>query len=200
MQLTTRDKQISSRMLQPPAANDAAAGGDDADREYLDKMRGWLMTVATLFVAMAFQAMLQPPDWLKMEWLSAYKSRKQGKAAPAPNPTFSEFMRAASYLACNTVTFGIALTLVQLLLSEAPSSPRRTMTSVRRMLRMLSLFLACTVALGTTDSWVHTAVVCVALVVYAVAAVIVISAGKVRLRDLSLRLRRRQSITHAHVA
>uniref|UniRef100_A0A0E0D3Q7 PGG domain-containing protein n=1 Tax=Oryza meridionalis TaxID=40149 RepID=A0A0E0D3Q7_9ORYZ len=27
-------------------------------------MRGWLMVVATLFAAMAFQAALQPPGWM----------------------------------------------------------------------------------------------------------------------------------------
>jgi hypothetical protein len=36
----------------------------DADEEFLHKMRGWLMTVATLFVGIAYQAVIQPPAWM----------------------------------------------------------------------------------------------------------------------------------------
>ncbi|KQK05148.2 hypothetical protein BRADI_2g18339v3 [Brachypodium distachyon] len=43
------------------AIADPAAGNDN---DFLEKMRGWLMTVATLFVSMAFQAMVNPPGWM----------------------------------------------------------------------------------------------------------------------------------------
>jgi hypothetical protein len=52
-------------------AREAAASCDaallsplDADEEFLHKMRGWLMTVATLFVGIAYQAVIQPPAWM----------------------------------------------------------------------------------------------------------------------------------------
>ena len=127
-----------------PPANAAAAGGD-ADKEYLDKMRGWLMTVATLFVAMPFQAMLHLPDWLKMEWLKKHGKAGSPLAAPAaPSPhtadaTAGGSVRAALYLIFNVVTFGAALALVQALLWETTPSPRRTMTFVRRMMRVLTI-------------------------------------------------------------
>lgn len=77
MQLPTRNNQSEHA----PPAN--AAAGDYADREYLDKKRGWLMMVATLFVNMAFQAMLNTPDRL-------WPRTKRGFGAPlvawAPSP------------------------------------------------------------------------------------------------------------------
>jgi hypothetical protein len=52
-------------------AREAAASCDaallsplDADEEFIHKMRGWLMTVATLFVGIAYQAVIQPPAWM----------------------------------------------------------------------------------------------------------------------------------------
>jgi len=184
---------------------------DDADKEFLHKMRGWLMTVATLFVSMAFQAMLHPPDWLKMEWIYMYKAKKHGKAgsplaAPAPSPspptagpTYGEVMRAASYITSNIATFGTALALVLVLLWETPS-PRRTISVVRKVMPMLSFSLACTMALGTVDNWGKTAVVCAGMVGYAVGAVLV-SLGILRqLTDLCLRCFRREAIPHAHDA
>ncbi|KAF8727062.1 hypothetical protein HU200_019562 [Digitaria exilis] len=41
------------------------AAPEDADWEYLNNMRGWLMTVATLVVGITFQAAIQPPDWVQ---------------------------------------------------------------------------------------------------------------------------------------
>nr|CAB3484285.1 unnamed protein product [Digitaria exilis] len=63
---------------------------EDKEYEYLDKMRGWLMAVATLFVNMAFQAQLHPPDWFNTGWYSGSPPKRGSKAgaplaAPAPS-------------------------------------------------------------------------------------------------------------------
>lgn len=126
-------------------------------------MRGWLMAVATLFLNMAFQALLHPPDWLNTEWYTRSLPKRGSKAgaplaAPppsspdVPDATRGEVWRAYAYLVSNVVTFGMALAVAQLLLWETPY-PRRTMTAVRGMMLFLSLFLACTFALGTSDNW-----------------------------------------------
>uniref|UniRef100_A0A0E0D3Q8 Uncharacterized protein n=1 Tax=Oryza meridionalis TaxID=40149 RepID=A0A0E0D3Q8_9ORYZ len=52
-----------------------AGGGEEwmQEQDGLLCMRGWLMAVATLFAAMAFQAALQPPGWMPRpgDWFAA---------------------------------------------------------------------------------------------------------------------------------
>ncbi|OEL38497.1 hypothetical protein BAE44_0000484, partial [Dichanthelium oligosanthes] len=152
----------------------------DDDKEYLDNMRGWLMTVATLFVTMTFQAVLQPPDWFNTEWYTAALfPKKHGKAgspvaAPPPSPhtadaTRGELERAYLYFFSNIFVFGTALALVLVLLWETPS-PRRTVTAARIAMPGLSFFLAITLALGTSDNWAITAIVFLFVVLNFVAA------------------------------
>nr|CAB3460355.1 unnamed protein product [Digitaria exilis] len=59
----SRPPSSSSRLKITVAADESDP--EDADEKYLDKMRGWLMTVATLVVGITFQAAIQPPDWVK---------------------------------------------------------------------------------------------------------------------------------------
>ncbi|XP_024314940.1 uncharacterized protein LOC106866031 [Brachypodium distachyon] len=100
------------------AIADPAAGNDN---DFLEKMRGWLMTVATLFVSMAFQAMVNPPGWM-FDARRTVRSAYHGvPAAGAPSPdagvdgdTSFEFTLAIMYLLLNMCTLGTGLSLVLL--------------------------------------------------------------------------------------
>ncbi|XP_044958424.1 uncharacterized protein LOC123409630 [Hordeum vulgare subsp. vulgare] len=63
----------------------------DAEKEFVDKMRGWLMTVAALFVGIAFQALLHPPDGMSFHRCDILSKNawkwKESSAAPAPAPS-----------------------------------------------------------------------------------------------------------------
>lgn len=177
--------QVAEQQAAPPPPQRrlkitvAAEQDSDEDKEYLDKMRGWLMAVATLFVNMAFQALLHPPDWLNTGWYSRNLPQLGSKAgaplaAPAPSSpdvTRGKLLRAELYLLCNLATFGTALALAQVLLWET-SKPRRTMRVVRTMMPFLSLFLAGTFALGTSDNWTRPLIVLGGVVLYAAVAVL----------------------------
>ncbi|CAD6332628.1 unnamed protein product [Miscanthus lutarioriparius] len=102
---------------------------EEADKAYLNEMRGWLMTVATLFIGLAFEAVLHPPEWFKTEWYQAgpqpwwlWKQQNDaGVAAPAPShhaaaATRGEILKAAFYLAFNAITSGTAFAVVVILL------------------------------------------------------------------------------------
>jgi hypothetical protein len=81
-------------------AREAAASCDaalsdpvaDANKDFLDKTRGWLMTVSALFVGMAFQAIVHPPDGMSFDHctfnvfypgLPPYRRKNAGKATSA---------------------------------------------------------------------------------------------------------------------
>ncbi|RLM99847.1 uncharacterized protein C2845_PM06G05900 [Panicum miliaceum] len=87
------------------------AAEHDADKEYLDKMRGWLTTVAALFVTISSQAMLHPPDWLKMEWLYVLLALVHVLLAETPSPRrtmafVTNMMRRLSVLLAGTLALG----------------------------------------------------------------------------------------------
>lgn len=101
-------------------------------------MRGWLMAVATIFVSMSFDAMLQPPQWLETQEASLENS---------------EHKRGKQYLYFNTLTFAASLTLVLavLLWVRETSSAKRYMTMlVRALVTIYSLSVALTFAWGTS--------------------------------------------------
>ncbi|KAF8690514.1 hypothetical protein HU200_040874 [Digitaria exilis] len=116
-----------------------------ADWEYLNSMRGWLMTVATLVVGITFQAMIQPPDWIQ-HVLASDPSHHNDGAAAAPSPdaanqggtidfasTWYGEVSAKAYVFADLLTFVTALAVVALL-THAPktASARFTKTLVTR--------------------------------------------------------------------
>jgi hypothetical protein len=63
--------------LEANACCDSAAhayAADDDDQKFLDTMRGWLMTVATLLVIMTFQAFMHLPGRMSLEFVPAFTS------------------------------------------------------------------------------------------------------------------------------
>lgn len=183
----------------------AEGGGDgDDDKKYLDKMQGWLMTVATIFISTAFQAMLQPPDWLLT------RSRDTYAVAPAPAGSADDRQRATTaagasgpeyknvrqllYLVSNMFVFSTALTVTLLLLVKPPSA-RRTIKMVRLMMFTVSLFLALAFVLCTSESWKVLVGVCVSMAMYAAGAVVEAVSGRphlILLLQLIKRLVRRR--------
>ncbi|KAL5203501.1 hypothetical protein ABZP36_014453 [Zizania latifolia] len=106
LKLVVEDKGNNSRieilfrgkLVLHNSGSGAAAGGTVSlpDKkhlnEYLTAKVGWLMTVAALFVQMAFQAALQPPTWMPTNWIDQgfrqLRHRKPGgDVAPSPATT-----------------------------------------------------------------------------------------------------------------
>jgi hypothetical protein len=136
----------------PPPLPLPEAGEHDPDQEFLDKMRGWLMTVATLFVNMAFTAVLHPPDWLAACYQAGFMLEN--------HPQVSEIAKAVVFLFYNVGTFATAIVLVLLLLYvRDPSSAKDAMTFATRMLTGISVLVACSFAVATADNWAAIAVV-----------------------------------------
>ncbi|RLN00787.1 hypothetical protein C2845_PM06G05920 [Panicum miliaceum] len=107
------------------AAQGTPVDGEDADEDdkaYLDKMRGRLMTVATLFIGMAFQAAAHQPSWMPRtkDWLE----RLFGEHAHTAGGGVSEgqALTAFTYHLLNAVTFSLSLALMLSLLSTRVSS------------------------------------------------------------------------------
>ncbi|KAI4968845.1 hypothetical protein ZWY2020_046175 [Hordeum vulgare] len=66
IEITLTGKQCLAGVT-PPAV-DAAAAQAAENQEYMGQMRGWLMTVGTLFIGMSFQAAMRPPSWMPKDW------------------------------------------------------------------------------------------------------------------------------------
>lgn len=142
----------------PPTGSVAAENKDDM--EFLDKMRGWLMTVAALFINMAFMAVLHPPECLNTEWYRVgFRSNKKPNDAALGHHsaavTGGEITRSLLFLFCNAGTFTSALTLLLMLLyaPRTPSNAKRTMTFSTIMSTGISIFVACTFSVATADNW-----------------------------------------------
>lgn len=161
---------------------------DDDDKDFMEKMRGWLMTVAALFVNMAFAAVLHPPEWMKLEWYNARPSLKKHRnvdgipassAAPAPSPasdattvSLSHYLRGRLYLTFNTVTFATALALLLVLLVSR-STTHRNVLAAQLLTLTISVFVAGTFALGTTENWWVTGAVVFGMVIYVAMVILV---------------------------
>lgn len=197
----------------PPQAAAAAGDGEhkkaadkekkeEEDKEFLMQMQGWLMTVGTLFVTMAFQAALQPPAWLRTtdflrysqseidQFKHLFHGASHATVAPArfapsssPSPQAAESAtaglsdRARAYMSFNYITFGSSLALVlRLLWKIPPHRAKHTMWAATCMMGLIALSAVATVVLGTTEDWLYilTAVFLIAL--YAGAAVYTVEA------------------------
>jgi hypothetical protein len=68
------------------AASCDAALTDSAGEADMSNMRGWLMMVATLFVGIAFQSILQRPPVISSQDCSLKAVSNAASPAPAPSP------------------------------------------------------------------------------------------------------------------
>ncbi|KAF7099209.1 hypothetical protein CFC21_100872 [Triticum aestivum] len=169
-------RKIASRCEAAAAskAREAAAGCDlaladaieDGDKEFVDKMRGWLMTVATLFVGIAFQALLHPPDGMSFDILVSKNARnwKAGPGAPSPAPNLApssaatvvnatptyDWVRAFCYLTFNTTIMAFALIVLVSLLTMKKVASTYSLVQIKAIAMTLVIAVVGSVVTGTS--------------------------------------------------
>jgi hypothetical protein len=141
-------------------AREAAAGCDaaladpvtDADNEVLNKMRGWLMAVATLFVGMTFEAVLHPPDGMTFDRCSLFprENALKGSSSAATSTAYG-WPGACTYLLLNSVTMSLSLMILVLLLMRKATS-RLIFFNKYWMLVTLPLSVAASSIIGTSGN------------------------------------------------
>ncbi|XP_051208299.1 uncharacterized protein [Lolium perenne] len=137
-----RADRAASEARKAAESCDEALSDAGADKDFLDKMRGWLMAVTTLFVGIAFQAILHPPVGMS-SCDHCYKSG--GKTATASIET------ACLYLAFNTITMATAITLLVMLLAmKKTMSSIVTLRFIKSLLSGLAVTVACSFITATS--------------------------------------------------
>ncbi|KAJ1261915.1 hypothetical protein BS78_09G065400 [Paspalum vaginatum] len=150
--LTAADDAAGAAAARGGCGTGTAPGQSFSDTD-LDNMRGWLLTVATLFVGMAFQAMTQPPDWVqKMREAAvaalADPSNKDHRIDPSLSPAL---VRESLFTLANTLTFSSALALTLLLLRRPRSDNRaRVLGAMKFLAGVTTFFVALAFALAAT--------------------------------------------------
>ncbi|GJN04009.1 hypothetical protein PR202_ga21515 [Eleusine coracana subsp. coracana] len=117
-----------------------ANSGDAEAKKYLNDMRGWLMTVATLFVGISFQALSQKPSWMpepKLGW-NLWNLLYGNHTDPAQR----EAAQVALYVLGNTIAFSFSLLLMVMLLLPDMISAKRTMMQMTVIMILLSILFA----------------------------------------------------------
>ncbi|KAL6897797.1 hypothetical protein ACP4OV_006756 [Aristida adscensionis] len=139
----------------------------EKDEEFLEKMRGWLVTVATLFVGMAYQAAMRPPDWMAKvhpNWARVIWHPQRRRALSRDERNLVD--RAFLYQVFNTITFSSALGIVVLLLVMGQSSPSSIVRSVTWFLAAISFCVAANFIVGITYFGAATAVFSIIMAVF----------------------------------
>uniref|UniRef100_A0A453Q642 PGG domain-containing protein n=2 Tax=Aegilops tauschii TaxID=37682 RepID=A0A453Q642_AEGTS len=154
--------------IQTPASQQAKE-----DAEYLDKMRGWLMTVATLFVGFAFQTGMHPPNWIPKDYLpllvaahTPYPDSKTKHHALLALRNAGHTIPLFMFLNTLTLAIGLGLLVKLLLMRKTPS--RGEMKHVTAMVVVLAMTVACTFASGVSGSPLVDSLVFVFLAAYGV--------------------------------
>jgi hypothetical protein len=101
----------------------------DADKDFLHKMRGWLMTVATLFVGIAYQAVIQPPAWM-----TCFK--------PTHGRKHKDSFSCGMYKALNLFTMATALTTLVGLLAIKTIQRRLFLRALKKMMIIIATAIA----------------------------------------------------------
>jgi hypothetical protein len=134
------------------AASCDAAVGDSAPEADMSNMRGWLMMVATLFVGIGFQAVLQPPP--TMSFHNSSPTAVSGAASPAPAPatTVDNATSLLSvWLTLNALTMFLSLSLLVMLMTMK----RATSTGIilaRGLLVVICCGVGYSLIIATTDN------------------------------------------------
>jgi hypothetical protein len=106
-------------------------------------MRGWLMTVATLFVGVAYQAVLQPPAWM-----TCFK--------PTPAEKQRASLACALYKTFNLITMATALTMLVALVTIKKSSPAFILRHLKITLTTLATTIAGSFIIASSDGILFT--------------------------------------------
>ncbi|KAL6608299.1 hypothetical protein ACP70R_041362 [Stipagrostis hirtigluma subsp. patula] len=114
----------------------------------LNNDRGSALTVATLFVGMAFQAAINPPHWIPktQDWFDAL----HGSRSSSSSVTEEQATKALLYLIFNSVTFSMALTLV-LLLTIPQQRPDGASLPIGIITVLLTIFVTGNFLVGVGD-------------------------------------------------
>jgi hypothetical protein len=110
-------------------------------------MRGWLMMVATLFVGIAFQAVLQPPPAIFLQ--DSSRKAVSGAASPAPAPA-EDRTPLRAWSARNEMTMLASLAMLVLLISMRRATVA-AIFMVRSMLIVIAFNVACSFFNATPD-------------------------------------------------
>lgn len=145
------------RSSSPPVLESAGVAGAGDTKEqstatapmdsgHLKDMRGSLMTVATLFVGMAFQAGTQPPAWMP-----SIKDAIAVVFGHNKEHTWEQARNALGYLLMNLVSFSIALTLVVVLPLIDNTTAASRIRYITSMVVVLAVAVATNFACGVSD-------------------------------------------------
>ncbi|KAF7081616.1 hypothetical protein CFC21_085540 [Triticum aestivum] len=144
------------------------------DEEFLNKMRGWLMAVATLFVGFAFQAAMHPPDWMPKDYCFGDWWRVGTRQ---PFRLRYESFAAPMFILLNTMTFATGLVLLKRLLAIEKTPATSDMNQIRFMVASLSGCGLVTYVSGISNDPFAASMVLASLLAYIVAARVVLRAG-----------------------
>ncbi|KAL6608284.1 hypothetical protein ACP70R_041347 [Stipagrostis hirtigluma subsp. patula] len=139
----------------------------EEDQEYMNEMRGWMVTAATLFVGIAFQAAMQPPAWMAKteEWSRTVGHKDRLRALSRDERKV--ILRTLIYHSLNAMMFSAALTLVVILLMMDKSSHTSVLWSVRLLFPLISFCVATNFIVGVTNYGASTALFSFITAIYA---------------------------------
>ncbi|WVZ96701.1 hypothetical protein U9M48_042304 [Paspalum notatum var. saurae] len=191
-----------SRSLPEADAGKTAPGVTTADGEcsnqqmidYLDKMHGWLLTVATLFVGMAFQVGAHPPDWIKAARSDAiHRAIAAAAPAPASAPSPSQGItyivsgsgiilfgsaRATVFIVLNAFTFASALALVLSLLCRGTLKSGFVLLQMKLLVAGIAISFAVMYALCAPADWIGVFMVGACTMMWGVSPLIIFYIGQ----------------------
>jgi hypothetical protein len=129
------------------ASCDAALACSAAADPDAENMRGWLMMVATLFVGIAFQAVLQPPPAIFLQ--DSSRKAVSGAASPAPAPA-EDSTPIRTWSTMNELTMFASLAMLVLLMTMRRATVAGIFM-VRSMLLAIAFTVACSFFNATPD-------------------------------------------------
>ncbi|XP_044406950.1 uncharacterized protein [Triticum aestivum] len=162
------------------------------EQESLDKknykMRGYLMVVCTLFIAIAFQAAMQPPSWIPNDWYRVYKRGPSPAPDTSTTTTYAQARRARDYMLLSAVNFAIPVVLVSvLLLKRIPAT--HLIQTVMQQLPILCFPVAWAFVVGSASDPGYTWYFYLTILIYGACTALHLLA----LRGRDLRLRRQMA-------
>jgi hypothetical protein len=117
----------------------------------MSNMRGWLMMVATLFVGIAFQSVLQRPPTMSSQDSSPKGISGAASPAPAPATTADKGEGLRDWSTYNALTMFMSLGLLVVLMTMKRANYTTTLRIVRVALVFISLLVGASFIIATTE-------------------------------------------------